>query len=1097
MNTEQGYRELLSRLGRVRRAWRANAALQGLLLTLFAAPLPVLIGLYAGADGWLRAALTAVSAAAGASLILIKVLYPLLRPLNARDAARLLERRDPALEERLSSAVELRGEQARFSRPLLDTLVSDAAQKAGAVPLRRALNLRATTRAAALAAALFVLYAAGYISHPVAFSQIARFVAPPYLPAPEVYAIDWVSGDALVPTGGRATLRARLSGDVTGAPEVLLEREGLDTVTRAMTRGRGLSFTLTLDNIQGDTLYTVRYKKARSRAHRIRAVDPPRIDVLTVRLIYPKHTHIPAETRENAGDLAAPLGTRIELNVRASSPLKNAFLMIDKKRVPLKLINPQTAAGELRVTKDVSYTLHLTDRHGFTNASPPAYAVHMLPDAPPELELLIPSGDLTLKRADIVPMRGRASDDYGITQITLHYRIQGSARAGRIVLAGASGPDAVFESQWDLSKIAGPGDTIIYYVSAADNDPYTGPKSAQSATLRVTILTQFEEYNDIEAQTDDIIARLSASVSQAESAAENFDNIARDLASGKSDQAVSKDDVQRNIEQWQQLESDLNDVSDQMRENMSRMKDNDYYGLEVLQKYDQLQDLMNEIMTDEMRELMARVQKNLEQMDLSQLSPEEFEAMQMDQEQLLRTLDKQLKHLQRMQAEQKLDALASRLEDIAKRQERALERTGRLSRGDRMGAGSIANDEQQLASETEDALEQLDNLSKDFDKLDPDTGNRLGKMLGECRGKGPHRSMRNASENLLSGEIPDAEQNEQDALNAMLALSKDVGRENETFSMRMDEKVKEKITGVLYKILNLSREQERTLDRTGGIAQRPSPRFAPGEAESVRSETRFQRDVSRELAANLAELAALTAAVRPSLEGDALFAVDELNAALENLKQNQAPGVYPHIKNSYVTLNRIALTLLEARSGMSQGGQGSMKQFMDQLRALADAQEGLNSRTGQLGGSLPGLQSLAVEQRLVREGLERARGQKPGGQQPDNLGEKLDKVEEQMREVEQHLNQGRADEEVQHLQSNVLREMRDATLSQSKEDPEKRKAELGKKYAPPKPEALDLGAPDALPPEIIREIQSLKKESRIPGFEQAVDNYYRELNNLK
>lgn len=1101
MNTENAYRELLKHLGRVRSAWRANAALRGLLLAAFVSPLPVLAGVYAGAAGWWRAALTAVSAAVAVSLLFLKILYPLLRPLNARDAARLLERRDPALEERLSSAVELRrelrAERPRFARPLLDALVADAADKARAAPASRALNLRATARTAAIAAAFFVLYAAGYISHPVALSQIMRFVAPPYLPAPEVYAIAWVSGDALLPTGGGVTLRARLTGDVDGAPEVTLEREGLDPVVRAMTRRRGLEFSLKLDNVQGDTLYTVRYKKARSRAHRIRTVDPPRIDMLTVRLIYPKHTRIPAETRENAGDLAAPYGTRVELRLKSSSPLRNAFLKINGRRVPLQIKDATTAKGEINITKDVSYTLHLTDRHGFANTNPPAYAVHVLPDAPPELELLIPEGDLTLKRAQIVPVRGRASDDYGIAQITLHYRIQGSARAGRIVLANASGPDAVFENQVDLSKIAGPGDTIIYYAAAADNDPFFGPKSARSATLRITILTQLEEYGDIEAQTDDIIARLAAGVSQADAAAEDFDAIARDLANSSDADQVSSDDIQRNIEQWRQLDADLNEVSDLMRENMSRMQENDFYSFDILQKYDMIQDLLNEVMTGEMRELLDRIQKNLEQMELGEMSREELEAMMMDQEQLLRTLDKQLKRLQRLQAEQKLDALAARLEDIAARQERALERTGKLDSGDSLETGSIAQDEQQLASETEDALQQLENLGRDFSELDPETGGRLGKMAGQCRGKKPHQNMRSAADNLLTGKIPEAEQNEKDAYNAMLALSRGVKEENETFSMRMDEKTREKITGVLYKILNLSRAQEVTLGRTGDVTQRPRPQFGPGEAETVRAETRFQRDMSRELAANLAELAALSVAVRPSLEGDALHAVDELNAALESLKQNQPADVYPHVRNSYVTLNRIALALLEARSGQGQGGQGGMEQFMEQLRALADAQEGVNSRTPQLGGSMPGLQALALEQRLVREGLNRLREQKPGGQMPQQLDDTLDSVEDEMQQVEEHLGKGRADEDVQHLQSNVLREMRDATLSQSKEDPEKRKAELGRKYDPPKPEALDIEAPPSLPPDILREIMSLKRESRVPGFEQAIDNYYRELMELK
>ena len=1107
-------KNLLRALSRVRRAWRANAALQGVLLAVACAALPVAAGVYAGAQGWWRAGLTVLAAVAAAAVLAWRVLWPLLRPLRHGDVSRLVERRTPELDQTLTSALELRDEtaRARFSHLMLDSLAERAARAAGSVPLSRVIDLRRTARIAVATLIVFAACAAFQAVRPAALSQFAQFVIPPYFPEPEVYAIRSVTGDLIMRRGGAVTIRTELEGDVSGAPTAVLERQGLDPVRRPMKQLRGMKFSVTVDPVDGDTDYHIRYKDKRSRTYHITTVDPPRVQVLRTTLTYPKHTRLPKDQRENAGDISAPYGTRVALDITATSPLKSAHLMLNGKKFPLTLEGKTRATGAFRILGDASYTVHLEDTHGFRNTSPPGYAVHAIPDAPPELEVRRPEGDMTLESAQITPVLGGAGDDYAVTAVNLHYHNETSGRSGSLRVPVEAGPTVSFQYDWDLNRVAEAGDTVSWYLTAADNDALTGPKTVRSAVLRISILSDERRYGETERETDRLIAELSTTVAEARDVAQTLQTTAQEMALQKDtppeQRAADAAELQRSFERLQSLQQELTDISEEMRENLQEMRENDLFTLDTLEKYRQIQELLDQVLTDEMKELMSKIQRNFEDMDLSNLDPETMDAL-MDQESLMRNLDRQLERLRRMQAEQKLDALSRELTALAERQEKVLEQSqkladkqqqGQLGGEDRMALDPLALEEQRLAEELKRAMQRLDDTARELDELDPESGAQLDSLSGQCNSKNPNQSLRRAAGHLQQQQLPQAAEQEESAYKAMLALAKGVDEMNAGMSAHMSQAMKEKLTRILVKTVNLSKNQEQTLDMVDDLDARPKQQMSADEADAVRREARFQRDVTRDLAGNLAELSALSMAVDPNLSGDALRAAAFLDQALEKLKQNPRANVRVEVNNSYILLNRIALALLDAKNSAGQGkgaANSSMQQFMESLQSLADAQENVNSATQRLSSSgmpMPGMKALAAQQRMIRQELEGLGGDM---ESVGNSGaaKRMQEIQDEMKTIEQELDQGQGGDDVQHIQSNVLKEMRSATLSLKKEDEdERRKAERGREdYETRAPEKLKAQDRPTLPPEILFELNNLKKEPRFPGFEKATDSYYREL----
>jgi len=298
----------------------------------------------------------------------------------------------------------------------------------------------------------------------------------------------------------------------------------------------------------------------------------------------------------------------------------------------------------------------------------------------------------------------------------------------------------------------------------------------------------------------------------------------------------------------------------------------------------------------------------------------------------------------------------------------------------------------------------------------------------------------------------------------------------------------------------VSESQEETLGETERLIQRPGRALTAAEEARLVKDARFQRDVLQELSGDLAALANGTMLVSPALAMDAAEAAARLNQALEDVKQNRpVPDIHVSLDAAFTNVNHIMLALLEAKNGgQSQGGKGAMEQFMDQLQKLAESQQSLNMKTQQLmQGGIPmpqlnsGLQALAAQQKMIRQGMQDLM---ESSENMGELGTRMQQIEKDMEEIEKQLFDAKADPGVQRRQSDVLRRLKDATLSLRKEVFEdQRKAETGRDYAPAAPKPLDEQTGPQLPGDIRREIDRLKKEKRLPGYENAIDTYYREL----
>ncbi len=481
MNYEVGrlHKLLLS----ARRRRRLLIALRGAAVCLGVGALVLLVTgwgayRYKGSEGALLAlrvgALVAFLAAVYAAL-----LRPLTRRIGDVRLARFIEERARGTEERLVTAVEFEeGEEARrVSRALLERLRSDADGAAAGVDLDRVFSRRALAAYGAAALASLLLFAGVLKWGPRGVSEgMAQLVAPTGLAAEaDARAIKVKPGTARVPKGSDQEIRASLAGFESGAAALFSRPAGAgddawqgQAMEEAKARGE---FQLSLLNMQESAEYFVESEGVRSEVFKLEVVDLPFVKQLDLVLNFPAFARLPAKTVEDGGDVAALKGTVVAVTARLSGKARSARIVFaDGRKVEMKAAGSDFV-GALTVAGDTSYFVELTSVDGEVYRGSNEYDVTALEDTPPTISFERPGRDTKATNLEEVFTQARAEDDFGVAGIELFFSVNGGEEQRvnlqeltRDAAQSLTGTHTFFMEEYKLK----PGDFISYYAKARD-----------------------------------------------------------------------------------------------------------------------------------------------------------------------------------------------------------------------------------------------------------------------------------------------------------------------------------------------------------------------------------------------------------------------------------------------------------------------------------------------------------------------------------------------------------------------------------------------------------------------------------------------------
>ncbi len=507
---------LRTKIEHAREYWRALILGEGLLWTTGAVVFLFTLGFYVDRTSPLsveaRLGYWTLLGVAFLALLIALALRPYLSRHSAETVATRVERRYPHLRERLLSAVEFSSSSVEgFSPALLEDIQKDAQSVAGGLDFRAAFardGLRRSATAFAMVAGFVVLHLL------FAGPAFGRYVERMGLSNKPVFRDTEVQVSPLrtkTLKGSEFTITVDQSKKPV-SEATLNYRIGQGHWNRVVLRGdAGADFTFRIAGLTDDIRYYAVAGDGRSDEGIADAVDPAAIIGARMRLEYPAYMDRPAATvNVESGGIAAPVGTRVSLELKANKPLSAAEATVPPRGTMAWSVDGDLVRGELTVGQPGSYSVQLRDADGFQAPSPQTFPIKAIVDQSPEVQLHEPTGDMDVTPNAAVRLKISARDDYGVGAVRLPYTMAGRAAKSIPVGVGERNRKTLeLESIWEITQLrVRPGDTIRYRVEAQDWDNLNGPHLGKTPDLALHIIDEAEARRRYEESRAEILLQL-------------------------------------------------------------------------------------------------------------------------------------------------------------------------------------------------------------------------------------------------------------------------------------------------------------------------------------------------------------------------------------------------------------------------------------------------------------------------------------------------------------------------------------------------------------------------------------------------------------
>jgi hypothetical protein len=427
------------------------------------------------------------------------------RSLTETHTARLFERADSSLGNRLTNAVQLAQKTAdsaveEFLRREAVELGRTAANNLDAWLVVR----RGMKRIGVFLGCLALMWAALiFLEQDLIHAVLPRFLDahgdhPPF----SRLKIEVTPGRADVLYGGAVEVRATANGRLVDKLW-LVAKTGTNLTRTIMFLAPDKLFFQTLANLREPTEYFVTDGAARSRHFPINIRYTPQITLVEVVMHYPDYTSKPPRTTKLSEEAQAlPEGTRVTFRVASNRPLKSGALNLTPvlggkpTQVALQPEAQNTiVTGEFMLEEPVVFSLSVCDVSNTYSAEARRGRFNVLPDERPRVFVLSPGRDAVATPSIRVPVRVQATDDYGVSRVVwLRGFNRSIERPLNMPIKLTGGPQSVeCASAFELDKLGvKPGDVIEYYFEATDSYP-KGPNIAFSRPFRLEIISE-EQY---------------------------------------------------------------------------------------------------------------------------------------------------------------------------------------------------------------------------------------------------------------------------------------------------------------------------------------------------------------------------------------------------------------------------------------------------------------------------------------------------------------------------------------------------------------------------------------------------------------------------
>ena len=228
----------------------------------------------------------------------------------------------------------------------------------------------------------------------------------------------------------------------------------------------------------------------------------------------------PNEQVGHADHLIVPRGTAVEYTITTIGDAARVVVELPGRHVEADRLGEQFIASFVADT-DGPLKIYVESAHGERRIDHRARSIRVELDQPPEVSIIAPPQDLVVEAQQPVSLQHRATDDYGVQELTLIIKLPNGEHLRRAILLSSEDSKTELEGEevLHLEEFSlAPADAVTVWLEAKDGNRVDGPGVGRSEMRTLTLASEITRRRDriveLEQLLDALLATLAVRLEQ-------------------------------------------------------------------------------------------------------------------------------------------------------------------------------------------------------------------------------------------------------------------------------------------------------------------------------------------------------------------------------------------------------------------------------------------------------------------------------------------------------------------------------------------------------------------------------------------------------
>ena len=779
------------------------------------------------------------------------------------------------------------------------------------------------------------------------------------------------------------------------------------------------SFSYTFSNIKENTDFQIVTDEVQSSLYEIDVLPKPVMLGFNISLHFPSYLNKPDEILENVSNLTVPEGTHITWKFITRNS-ENLVLIVDEHE---KEISSDKDSYLVDITAKNSFTYSIVNKNKYAVSKDTlSDEVNVIKDMYPDI-VVQSQQDSTYN--DRIYFKGNIKDDYGFSKLQFVYNKLD--KDGKIISSGNTVPIKIqnsvtiqdFYYYFDQNMFQlNPGEQIEYYFQVFDNDGVNGAKSTKSSVNSYRVRTMDEIENDLQKDEEQTKSEYADLLKESKDLAKEIEKMQQKMMQQQELSWQDKKNLEKLMKEYQQLQDKIKDLKEK-QENHQQVE-NQYKDVDedIFRKQQELQKRMDEILSDEMKEMIKELEAMMQNMNKDQIQ-EQMEKMKMSTQDINESLDQQLQLYKQLEVEKKLNEAVKNMHDLADE----LRKNAQKTENKQNSKENLLNKQQELQDKYNDIKKDIEELKKLNNELEDPT-----------KFKDTQELQKDAEQNMQQGQQNMEKNNRSKSAENQKKAADDIDQMAEQMEQDFNENELENITEdiatvrqILDNLVNVSFDQENVLKRT-----QKTNAMSPVLTDVMKKQFEVKQNMGH-IEDSLNALARRQAAVKPFIQKELSKIQNNIETSQTEIQNRRVSAAAKNQQFALTSMNNLALMLMESMKDMQQqqqkckskcnksgngscnnpGGKGkpkkaSARELQQQLNRQMEAMKksmDQQSKQGQTGMPQQNMSEqfakMAAQQEAIRKMLQDYQNEQKS---LNGVGDKaLDKIIEDMQKTEKEL----------------------------------------------------------------------------------------------